>query len=162
MKIFRDGQAISIFFALWMSVAGTGLAFADTYVVEHVLSTQDENFAGGDDYGDYVINITNGLNGDPRLMCGGVSNPQSCFETVYANDPTHPVISVTAPTLPVDPSPRVGNVSSCAIPAAFEVIHEFCSNGHLFFFGSVLCAARWKWKEASWDCLMALIRCSII
>ena len=131
----RDNRTIGIFFALWLSAAGTGLAFADTYVVKHVLYTQDENFAvgGGDDYGDYTINIINSINGDPHPMCAGVSNPGSCFETVYANDPTHPVISVTAPALPVDPSPRAGNVSSCDIPAAFEVIHEFCGNGHLFF-----------------------------
>jgi hypothetical protein len=130
---FRDGRMVGIFFALWLCAAGTGLAFADTYVVKHVLSTQDENFAGGDDYGDYIINITNSLNGMVHPVCAGVANPGSCFETVYVNDPTHPVISVTPPTLPVDPSPRAGDVGSCAIPAAFEVIHEFCGGGHLFF-----------------------------
>lgn len=39
-------------------LAGTR-AFADSYSLSAVAYTQDERFAGGDDFGNYTIDITN-------------------------------------------------------------------------------------------------------
>jgi hypothetical protein len=101
--------------------------------VEQVFSTQRDNFAGGDDFGNYTINVTNDVS-YPNASCGGVINPSQCFLTHYVDGTT--AYTTTLPPLRVDPSPRLGNASSCVIPAVFDLIHEFCSNGHLLFSAS--------------------------
>jgi hypothetical protein len=129
-RFFRVGRALSILlFGLGVAL-GTTRAFADSYVVQQVFSTQKDNFAGGDDFGDYTINVTQDFD-FPNASCGGVINPTQCFLTHYVDGTT--VYTTTPPSLPVDPTPRMGDVTSCVIPAAFIVLHEFCSDGHLLF-----------------------------
>ena len=129
-RFFTVGRVSTILlFGLGMAPGATR-AFADTYVVKHVFSTQKDNFVAGDDFGDYTIDVTNDFE-FPGASCGGVINPTQCLLTHYADGTS--VNMTTAPPLRVDPSPRTGDITSCVVPSAFDVIHEFCSDGHLLF-----------------------------
>ncbi len=119
--------------ALLLSATATERAFADTYYLETVAFTENENFAGGDDFGDYTINITNNVIFQPNPMCGSIANPAACFETYYVGNP-NPVYTTTAPALRVDHDPIAGD-QLCVVPSDFDVLRELCTNGHLLFAG---------------------------
>jgi hypothetical protein len=99
-------------------------AQADSYKVTVVDITQDENFLGIDDKGDFVVNDSN-----HSSKCGEMSgNP--CFEVFLAGQT--PYFSPTAPMLTFD------NGSSCtvALDASFApqtTASGICNNGHEIF-----------------------------
>src|SRR5215831_9131298 len=101
-RFFRVGKALSILFFGLVMALGTARAFADSYVVKQVFSTQKDNFAAGDDFGDYTINVTNDFQ-VPGASCGGVISPIQCFLTHYVDGTT--VYTTTPPPLRVNPSP---------------------------------------------------------
>lgn len=110
-------------------------AFADTYSLSAVAYTQSENFAGGDDFGNYTINVSDRMLHDPNYNCGGVVNPMFCFETHYINSST-PVLTTAPPTLWNDPNPIAGT-DSCSLDAGsgFNAYRILCDNGHMIFGG---------------------------
>lgn len=122
--------------ALAMVVLTGTRVFADTYSVREVAYTQDEIFAGGDDFGNYTINIANRIVHIPQFDCGGVVNPMSCYETHYINSST-PVFTTEPPLLWNDPHPIAGS-DSCALNAGsgFHAYRILCTNGHMIFAGS--------------------------
>jgi hypothetical protein len=99
-------------------------AEADTYKVTVVDMTQDENFLGIDDKGDFVVNDSN-----HSSKCGEMTgNP--CFEVFLIGQ--SPYFSPTAPVLTFD------NGSSCtvALDASFApqtTASGICNNGHEIF-----------------------------
>lgn len=132
-----DFQRIAILTscAFAMVVLSGARAFADTYSLSAVAYTQSENFAGGDDFGNYTINVSDRMLHDPNYNCGGVINPMLCFETHYINSST-PVLTTAPPTLWNDPDPIAGT-DSCALDAGsgFHAYRILCDNGHMIFGG---------------------------
>lgn len=121
--------------AFAMVVLPVARAFADTYSLTAVAYTQSENFADGDDFGNYTINVSDRLIYDPHYNCGGVVNPMSCYETHYINSST-PVLTTAPPPLWDNPDPIAGT-DSCALDAGsgFRAYRILCANGHMIFGG---------------------------
>jgi hypothetical protein len=123
-------------FALLLTVAFHATAFADTYTLGPVKSTQSEAFAGGDNYGNYTINISDMMVFIRDYNCGGVVNPPSCYETHYIDSPTV-VYSATPPLLWTDPTPIAGNDTCALTPGlGFSADRILCNNGHMLFEGA--------------------------
>ena len=120
--------------ALAMLVSPAARAFADTYSLTAVAYTQSENFAAGDDFGNYTINVSDRLINDSHYNCGGAVNPMFCYETHYINS-SIPVFTTVPPPLWNDPDPIAGS-DSCAPGAGFDVYRILCANGHMIFAGS--------------------------
>jgi hypothetical protein len=97
-------------------------AKADTYKISVVDMTQDENFQGIDDQGNFIINDANS-----SFKCGELNGP--CFEVFLSGQ--SPFFTITAPVLNYD------NGTPCTIalspgfgqPQASGV----CNNGHEIF-----------------------------
>jgi hypothetical protein len=107
-------------------------AHADSYSWMSVLQTQNENFAGGDDFGNYTINISNSFAYGPGGNCGGVIS-NTCYETHYANNAS-PSYSTTVPALWTNPDPVAGT-EDCSLYAGSRSV--LCNNGHALYFGFV-------------------------
>jgi hypothetical protein len=107
-----------VLFAVAVFLLSVSSACADTYTINVVANTQNENFYGIDTTGDFVVNVSNSLN-SPSSECGGVAGVASCFETFYVGDP-NAVFSTTAPVL------NYSNGSSCTV----GVLSGVCNNGH--------------------------------
>lgn len=131
---FIDRIAILTCCALAVTVLLHARAFADTYSLSTVAYTQSENFAGGDDFGNYTINVTDRLLKIPNYNCGGAVNPAQCFETHYVDGST--LFTTAPPPLWADPNPIAGT-DSCAVAAGagVSVSTALCNNGHLIFAG---------------------------
>jgi len=93
-------------------------AFGDTYAVNVVANTQNENFYGIDTTGNFVVNLSNSLN-PFNSSCGGVSGASTCFATYYAGQ-QNPVYSTTAPSLNWD------NGTACTA----GTLSGICNNEH--------------------------------
>jgi hypothetical protein len=98
-------------------------AKADTYKTTVVDMTQNENFLGIDDQGDFVVNDSNN-----SFKCGQLNGP--CYEIFLLGQ--SPFFSTTAPALAFD------NGSSCTIvlDASFApepTASAMCNDGHEIF-----------------------------
>jgi hypothetical protein len=133
---FKAAQLARIAVALLITMVAGTRAFADTYSISAVAYTQSGNFAGGDDFGNYTINLTNRMFSNPHFDCGGVANASSCFETHYI-DGSAPLFTTTLSPLWSDPNPIAGN-ESCALNAGsgFHAYSILCNNGHMIFAGN--------------------------
>lgn len=109
---------VGVLLAASVFLFGVVAAFGDSYTVNVVTHTQDENFVGIDAAGDFVVNVSNSMM-SPHSSCGSVVGAMSCFETYYVGQQS-PVFSTTAPVLDWD------NGSSCTVGALSGV----CNNGH--------------------------------
>jgi hypothetical protein len=120
--------------ALLLTVLLHTRAFADTYSLNAVAYTQGENFAGGDDFGNYTINVTDRLAKIPNYNCGGALNPGQCYETHYIDGST--LFTSAPPPLWADPNPIAGT-EPCGVSAGagVSVYQVLCNNGHLIFAG---------------------------
>jgi hypothetical protein len=97
---------------------GVMSAFADSYSVNVVAYTQNENFYGIDTAGDFAVNVSNSLV-SASSSCGGVLGASQCFATYYVGQ-EDPVFTTSAPSLAWD------NGSSCASGTLSGV----CNKGH--------------------------------
>jgi hypothetical protein len=86
--------AVSLFL---FSVAG---AFADSYSVNVVRFSQSESFYGIDSAGDFVVNISDTVQGS-KGGCGTVLGASQCFASYYMGQ-QDPFYSTTAPNLSYD------------------------------------------------------------
>lgn len=131
---FTGRTAILSCCALAVTVLLHNRAFADPYSLSAVAYTQSENFAGGDDFGNYTINVTDRTIKIPNYNCGGAVNPAQCFETHYVDGSI--LFTTTPPPLWADPSPIAGT-DPCAVTAGagVSVYRVLCNNGHLIFSG---------------------------
>lgn len=93
-------------------------AFGDTFSVNVVAYTQNENFYGIDASGNFVVDLSNSLS-PFNTLCGGVTGASSCFATYYVGQ-QNPVYSTAAPTLNWD------NGAACTAGTLSGV----CNNGH--------------------------------
>jgi hypothetical protein len=135
MNSKRARTATLIAFELLLPTAFPTSVFADTYSLGAVKSTQSEGFAGGDNYGNYTININDMVMFIPDFNCDGVVNPPSCYETHYIDSPTV-VYSTTPPPLWADPTPIAGNDTCALTPGlGFSAYRILCNNGHMLFAG---------------------------
>jgi hypothetical protein len=107
-----------------LALIATHQTKADTYQITVIDHTQNENFFGIDDNGDFVVNDSNN-----SFKCGGmVGDP--CFEVFLVGQ--SPFFSTTAPLLNFD------NGASCAVvlDASFApqpTAPGICNNGHEIF-----------------------------
>jgi hypothetical protein len=106
------------------AVIATHPAKADTYKFAIVDTTQNENFLGIDDKGDFVVNAS-----DNPFKCG-VAFGQPCFEVFLIGE--SPFFSTTTPILPFD------NGTPCIVvlDASFapqSTAAGTCNNGHELF-----------------------------
>ena len=131
----RAMRTAPIFIALAIALASSSPVLADTYSLMAVAQTQSENFAGGDDFGNYTINISDRLISNPSYNCGGVVNPGQCYETHYVNNP-NPLFTTTPPSLWTDPNPIAGTTPCALSPGTgFSATNILCDNGHMIFAG---------------------------
>jgi hypothetical protein len=133
MKLIQSNLkslTLSAAFLLLTGIFGQ-TALADTYSVQSVMQTQRANFAGGDDLGNYTINISNSF-GHGGRNCGGVVS-NVCYETHYMNS-ANPYYSTSAPTLWTDPNPSAGTADCSLYVGSRSVL---CNNGHALYFGFV-------------------------
>src|ERR1700678_1065120 len=109
---------------LFVLTCAVHLTSADTYKITVVDMTQNSDFVGIDDSGDFVINDNN----NPE-KCGESDAP--CFEYFFSGQT--PFFSTIAPTLNFD------NGTPCAIvlDASFapqSQANGVCNNGHEIFY----------------------------
>lgn len=110
-------------------------AYADSYGITAVKYTQRDHFVAGNDYGDYVIDITQDALDNRVSGCGGLQGWTQCFQAHYASSNTD-VISATPPLLAVDPAPIAGDLTSCNVPLSFGGgVARLCNNGHMLISG---------------------------
>jgi hypothetical protein len=98
-------------------------AFADSYAINVIKTTQSEGFYGIDSAGDFVVNVSDNLMTANSMSCGGVSGASSCFETYYVGQ-QNPTFSTAAPDLVWD------NGSKCIQSVAGGTIGGMCNNGY--------------------------------
>jgi len=127
-------------------------AYADSYSIRAVKYTQRDHFVAGNDYGDYVIDITQDALDNRVSGCGGLQGWTQCFQAHYASSNTD-VISATPPLLAVDPAPIAGDLTSCNVPLSFGGgVARLCNNGHMLIsglFGSGDSLLRGIWDDDS-------------
>ncbi len=110
-------------------------AYADSYRITAVKYTQKDHFVAGNDYGDYVIDITQDALDNRVSGCGGLQGWTQCFQAHYASSNTD-VISAMLPLLAVDPAPIAGDLTSCNVPLSFGGgVARLCNNGHMLISG---------------------------
>lgn len=97
---------------------GVFSAFADSYSVNVVASTQSESFYGIDAAGDFVVDMSGSLTA-PNSLCGGISGASQCFATYYVGGAS-PVYSTVAPILTWD------NGTACT----HGTLSGICNNGY--------------------------------
>jgi hypothetical protein len=96
-------------------------SYGDSYKLTIVEQTQDENFYGIDNVGNFVVDVTNASNNP----CGG----SSCYETFYVQTNTT-AFSVTPPHLQYDNGvPCAPNISG------FDALGGRCNGNHEIFGG---------------------------
>lgn len=108
-----------------LALTATHPTKADTYKTTVIDMTQNENFLGIDDKGDFVVNDSNNA-----FKCGQLNGPSPCFEVFLVGQ--SPFFSTTAPILNFD------NGASCAVvlDASFApqpTAVGICNNGHEIF-----------------------------
>jgi hypothetical protein len=109
--------------AIVLALIATHPAKADTYKITVVDHTQNENFLGIDDQGDFVVNDSNN-----SFKCGQLNGP--CFEVFLFGQSSF--FSTTAPVLAFDNGARCTIVLDASF-APQASAPGICNNGHEIF-----------------------------
>jgi hypothetical protein len=118
-------------------------AFADSYQVNVIKTTQSEAFYGIDSDGDFVVQVANSL-----FFATPTCGASSCFETYYAGQ-SSPVFSTVAPSLDYD------NGSRCSASVGGGFVSGVCNNGYDLLGGDISNnLAIWTGTDPSTDYLM--------
>jgi PEP-CTERM motif len=122
-------------------------AFADSYQVNVIKTTQSEAFYGIDSNGDFVVQVANSLF-FATPTCGRIHGASTCFET-YSVGQSSPVFSTVAPTLDYDDGSR------CSASVGGGFVSGVCNNGYDLLGGDIgNNLAIWTGIDPSTDFLM--------